>query len=156
MKKLFAAIAAVLLFGACGGGGNGKFNYRGLSMELPYHVFCDSLRARGFAVDSAKGGDNFVVMTDSTVDYTVLVAYKDDKLTAVKEDHTAASNDSTRQLWQQYRDQFEKELGAWPDCPVLKDDYKIARFDARTGFITVTLKNTYTPTMSILYVPAAE
>ena len=48
---------------------------------------------------------------------------------------------------------LEKELGAWPDCPMLKDDHKIANFDATDGIISVILENTYRPTLSVRYTP---
>ena len=38
-----------------------------------------------------------------------------------------------------------------PDCPMLKDDHKIANFDASDGFISVILENTYKPTLKVLY-----
>ena len=31
------------------------------------------------------------------------------------------------------------------------DDHKIAKFEADGGFITVTLENTYKPTLTVLY-----
>ena len=49
------------------------------------------------------------------------------------------------------RDGLEKELGAWPDCPVLKEDHKEANFDAGEGLISVLLENTYTPTLTVRY-----
>jgi hypothetical protein len=88
--------------------------------------------------------------------YRVLVAFKDEKLMAVKENYVVSSNDSTRQLWQQLRDGLEKELGAWPDCPILKDDHKVANFDSGDGFISIVLENTYTPTLSVQYTPKAQ
>jgi len=59
-------------------------------------------------------------------------------------------------MWQQLRDGFEKELDAWPDCPMLKDNHKIANFDTSTGFISVVLQNTYRPTLTVQYQPKKE
>ena len=69
----------------------------------------------------------------------------------IQETYELSTNDSTRNLWQQLRDNLEKELDAWPNCPVLGDDHKVAKFETEGGFITVTLKNTYTPTLNVLY-----
>ena len=53
MKKIILALMAIVALGACSGGEK-DLKYRGLSMALPFQTFCDSLTARGFAVDSAK------------------------------------------------------------------------------------------------------
>ena len=128
------------------------FNYRGLPMSLSMNQFVDSMLARGFAVDSAASDSGrFVVMASSNVTYRVLIAYVDEKVKVVQEQYTASRNDSTRQLWQQIHDHLEKELGAWPDCPVLKEDHKIANFDATEGIISVILENTYKPTLTVRY-----
>jgi hypothetical protein len=34
---------------------------------------------------------------------------------------------------------------------MLKDDHKVAKFELESGFVTITLKNTYTPTLNVLY-----
>jgi hypothetical protein len=34
---------------------------------------------------------------------------------------------------------------------MLKDDHKIAKFELDGGFITITLENTYTPNLFVLY-----
>jgi len=83
--------------------------------------------------------------------YRLMLAQKNGKLQALQENYKVSTNDSTRQLWQQMRDQFEKELGAWPNMPKHGDDHKIAKFEAEGGFITLTLENTYTPTLQVLY-----
>lgn len=36
---------------------------------------------------------------------------------------------------------------------MLKDDHKIANFDATDGIISVILENTYRPTLSVRYTP---
>ena len=113
--------------------------------------------ARGFAVDSAASDSGrTVVLANPAEPYRVLVAFDGDKLQAVQENYVVSSNDSTRMLWQQLRDGLEKELGAWPDCPMLKEDHKIANFDASDGFISVILENTYTPTLTVQYTPKKE
>lgn len=155
MKKLLAALTVGMVLCACGGGGGKPLTYRGLSMELPFQAFCDSMTARGFAIDSAKTDSAFslVVMGSPEVAYRLLLAQENGRLKALQENYTASANDSTRQLWQRLRDDFERQLGSWPNCPILKDDHKVAKFEAEGGFVTVTLKNTYTPTLSVLYEP---
>lgn len=133
------------------------FNYRGLSFQLTTSQLVDSMLARGFAVDSAASDSGrIVVLAKSGERYRVLVAYNGDKLQAIQENYSMSTNDSTRQMWQQLRDGLEKELNAWPDCPMLKDDHKIANFDASNGIISVTLENTYRPTLNVRYTPKAE
>ena len=151
MKKIFLTMAAMALICACSSEVE-PLKYRGLSMGMPASQFIDSLVARGFAVDSAHSDSGSLsVLTSETATYKMLVAYRNDTLTAVQENYTASDNDSTRQLWQQLRDDFEQELGTWPNCPKLGDDHKIAKFETEAGFITITLKNTYTPTLQLFY-----
>ena len=83
--------------------------------------------------------------------FRLMLAQKDGILLALQENYKISTNDSTRHLWQQLRDDFEKELGAWPNCPILKDDHKVAKFETDGGFVTLTLENTYRPTFSVLY-----
>ena len=80
-----------------------------------------------------------------------MLAQKDGQLLALQENYTLSTNDSTRRFWQQLRDDFEKELGSWPNMPKHGDDHKIAKFETDGGFITLTLENTYKPTLSVLY-----
>jgi len=151
MKKIFCWMAAIALMCACGSEVQ-PLKYRGLSTALPAQQFVDSLLARGFVVDSAHSDSGRVaVLTSSAVTYKLLVAYEKNRLKAVQENYEASDNDSTRQLWQQLRDDFEKELGTWPNCPKLGDDHRVAKFETDGGFITVTLKNTYKPTLQLLY-----
>ena len=96
-------------------------NYRGLSMGMSFKAF------------------------------HLVLAQQNDTLKMIQETYELSTNDSTRNLWQQIRDGLEKELNAWPNCPVLGDDHKVAKFETDGGFITVTLKNTYTPTLNVLY-----
>ena len=83
--------------------------------------------------------------------YRVLVAYENDEIRAIQENYHLSTNDSTRRLWQQLRDGLEKELDAWPNCPILKDDHKKADFETDGGFVSVILENTYKPTLMVLY-----
>lgn len=133
------------------------FNYRGLPLSLTSTQFVDSMLARGFAVDSvASDSGKTVVFASKDVKYRVLMAFTGDKIAAVQENYSFSTNDSTRHLWQELRDGLEKELGAWPNCPILKDDHKVAKFDASDGLITVILENTYKPTLSVRYDPKKE
>ena len=154
MKKLvFALMAVAAMCVACQeSSAPVNFNYRGLAFTLPVSQFVDSMMARGFAVDSAASDSgNNVVLASPAKHYRVLAAFKGEKLMVVQETYNLSTNDSTRQMWQEIRDGLEKELGAWPDCPILKDDHKEANFDAGEGLISVLLENTYTPTLTVRY-----
>ena len=152
MKKIIVAVMALVALGACSGEQK-QFAYRGLPLDLPVKAFVDSLTARGFAVDSAKSDSAFntIVMGNPAEKYRLVLAQHDGKLVALQENYKLSTNDSTRQLWQQMRDDFEKELGSWPNMPKHGDDHKIAKFETDGGFITLTLENTYTPTLQVLY-----
>lgn len=153
MKKLVFALVAVAALCACQkSSAPVDFNYRGLAFTLPVSQFVDSMAARGFAVDSAASDSgNNVVLASPAEHYRVLAAFKGEQLMVIQETYNLSTNDSTRQMWQEIRDGLEKELGAWPDCPVLKDDHKEANFDAGEGLISVLLENTYTPTLTVRY-----
>ena len=152
MKKLLVAFVACILIVSCSSEKK-EFSYRGLSMALPFQTFIDSLQQRGYAVDSAKTDSAFtrVVMARTGDHYRLMLAQQDGKLQALQENYTLSTNDSTRRFWQQLRDDFEKELGSWPNMPKHGDDHKIAKFETDGGFITLTLENTYKPTLSVLY-----
>lgn len=164
MKKLLYSLMCLACCGiiaatltACGEEKKAPFNYRGLAFTLPTSQFVDSMLSRGFAVDSiASDSGRTVVFANPSEPYRVLIAFSEQKLQAVQETYLFSSNDSTRAMWQELRDGLEKELGAWPDCPILKDDHKIANFDAATGIISVILENTYTPTLTVRYTPKQE
>jgi hypothetical protein len=152
MKKILIALVAFAALCACNSEKK-EFSYRGLSMGLPFQTFIDSLQQRGFFIDSAKTDSNFqmVVMGSDAVRYRLVIAQKTGQVVALQENWELHSNDSTRNLWQQMRDDFEKDLGAWPNMPKHGDDHKIAKFEAEGGFITLTLENTYKPTLSVRY-----
>lgn len=149
---MILAVLAVTMLCACSSGEK-DLKYRGLSMALPFQTFVDSLQQRGFAVDSAKTDSAFtrVVMANPTANYRLMLAQKGGVLQALQENYKISTNDSTRQLWQQMRDDFEKQLGTWPNMPKHGDDHKVAKFETDGGFITLTLENTYTPTLQVLY-----
>ncbi|WP_028902526.1 MULTISPECIES: hypothetical protein [unclassified Prevotella] len=153
MKKLLVAAMAIVALCACGNGEKQSLNYRGLSMGMPFKTFCDSLTARGFAIDSAHSDSDFtrVSMYNPNLNYRLMLAQKNDTLKALQENYYISTNDSTRKMWQQLHDEFEKQIGAWPN--MLKDgkDHRIAKFEDKGGFITLTLENTYKPTLSVLY-----
>ena len=152
MKKILVAIVAIAALCACNSEKK-DLSYRGLSMGLPFQTFIDSLQQRGFFVDSAKTDSAFqmVVMGNDAVRYRLVIAQKDGQVAALQENWNLQSNDSTRQLWQKMRDDFEKELGAWPNMPKHGDGHKIAKFEGEGGFITLTLENTYKPTLTVRY-----
>ncbi len=153
MKKILVAVMALVALCACNSGEKKDLAYRGLSMGLPFQTFIDSLAARGFAIDSAKTDSAFqmVVMGSDAVRYRLVIAQKDGQVAALQENWNLHYNDSTRKLWQQMRDEFEKELGAWPNMPKHGDDHKVAKFEGEGGFITLTLENTYRPTLAVRY-----
>ena len=152
MKRIILALMAIVALGACSGGEK-ELKYRGLSMALPFQTFIDSLTARGFAVDSAKTDSAFtrVVMVKPNELFRLMLAQKNGQLLALQENYKISTNDSTRQMWQQLRDDFEEELDSWPNMPKHGDDHKVAKFETAGGFITLTLENTYTPTLQVLY-----
>lgn len=152
MKKILVAVMVFVALCACDSEKK-DFAYRGLSMTLPFQTFIDSLQQRGFAIDSAKTDSAFqmVVMGSDAVRYRLVIAQKDGQVAALQENWALNSNDSTRTLWQQMHDDFEKEIGAWPNMSKHGDDHKIAKFEAPGGFITLTLENTYKPTLSVRY-----
>ncbi len=151
MKKLVFALVAVVALFACQEE-KAPFNYRGLAFTLPVQQFVDSMMARGFAVDSAASDSGKTVVLSSPAEhYRVLAAFSGEKLMAIQETYNLSTNDSTRQMWQELRDGLEKELDAWPDCPILKDDHKEANFDTGDGLISILLENTYTPTLTVRY-----
>lgn len=153
MKRLLFAVVASVAFMACTQQ-QARFNYRGLPFTLTTQQFTDSMTARGFAVDSAASDSGrTLVYAKAGEHYRVLMAYEQDAMKVVQETYALSTNDSTRRLWQQLRDGLEQELGAWPDCPILKDDHKVANFDATDGIVSVILENTYKPTLTVRYTP---
>ena len=87
MKKLFVAVVAIAALCACGSGEKKYLDYRGLSMGMPFKTFCDSLMARGFAIDSAKTDSDFatVSMFNPNLNYRIMMAQKNDTLVALQE-----------------------------------------------------------------------
>ena len=153
MRNIFVAVVAFMALCACSNGEKKALDYRGLSMSTPFKTFCDSLAARGFVVDSAKTDSDFsrVSMVNPAEKYRLMIAQHNDTIDALQENYLISTNDSTRKMWQQIRDDFEKSIGAWPNMLKDGDDHRIAKFEAEGGFITVTLENTYKPTLSVLY-----
>ena len=153
MKNIFVALVAFLALCACGNGEKKALEYHGLSMSTPFKTFCDSLAARGFVIDSAKTDSDFsrVSMVNPAEKYRLMIAQHNDTIDALQENYLISTNDSTRKMWQQIRDDFEKSIGAWPNMLKDGDDHRIAKFEAEGWFITVTLENTYKPTLSVLY-----
>jgi len=153
MKKLILFFAIMAMLIACSEDKK-PFNYRGLPLALSTTQFVDSMLARGFVVDSAASDSGkLVVFASPQLKYRVLMGFAGEKVAAVQEKYYLSTNDSTRQMWQEIRDRLEKELGSWPDCPMLKDDHKVANFDAADGIISVVLENTHKPTLMISYMP---
>ena len=155
MKKLVLSLMALVALCACEKE-HAPFNYRGLAFDLPVNQFVDSMIARGFAVDSAASDSGrTVVLANPAEHYRVLAAFNEQQLQVIQETYQMSTNDSTRNMWQQLRDGLEKELNAWPDCPILKDDHKEANFDTGDGLISILLENTYKPTLTVRYTKKA-
>jgi len=152
MKKILVAVVAFLALCACSSEPQ-YLTYRGLSMGMPFKAFYDSLTNRGFAIDSARSDSDLtnVVMKNPGELYHLVLAQQNDTLKMVQETYELSTNDSTRNLWQKFRDETEKELGTWPNMPKRGDDHKVAKFETDGGFITITLLNTYKPTLTVLY-----
>lgn len=150
MKKLlFAAFAALAL---CSCNGEREYlDYNGLSMGLPAGQFIDSIKARGFVVDTLHSSDDLLVFTHPGETFTLAVAKDTAGIVAVEETYSASYNDSTRQLWQEKRDRYAEELDMMPGVPHHGDDHKEAIFDTRKGALTVLLQNTYTPTLIVRF-----
>ena len=104
MKRLVLFAAAVAALFACSKE-KAPFNYRGLPMNMPLTQFMDSLQMRGFVVDTAASdsGKTWVLKNES-VPYHVLLAFKGEKLLLAQENYTMSTNDSTRDAWQELRD----------------------------------------------------
>ena len=152
MRKLLYVFVALMAFAACTSE-RAPFNYRGLPFTLTTTQLIDSMQARGFVFDSvASDSGRTAVFAKSGVPYRVLIAFAGEKLRAIQETYSLSTNDSTRRLWQELRDGLEKELDAWPDCPMLKEDHKVANFDATDGLISVILENTYRPSLTVRYI----
>ena len=98
MKKIFVAIVAVVALCACSSDPV-YLNYRGLSMGLPFKTFCDSLMARGFAVDSAHSDSAMtnVVMVKPGELYHLVMAQQNDTLKMIQESYPTASTVSMLQ-----------------------------------------------------------
>ena len=152
MKKILVVVVTFLALCACSSEPD-YLNYRGLSMGMPFKAFYDSLTNRGFALDSARSDSDLtnVVMRNPGELYHLVLAQQNDTLKMIQETYELSTNDSTRNLWQQIRDETEKELGTWPNMPKRGDDHKVAKFETDGGFITITLLNTYKPTLTVLY-----
>ncbi len=156
MKKIVLFVAAVAALFACQEQ-RAPFNYRGLAFTLPVSQFVDSMLARGFAVDStASDSGRTVVLASPAEHYRVLAAFRGEELLTIQETYNLSTNDSTRHMWQELHDGLEKELDAWPDCPILKDDHKEANFDTGDGIISVLLENTYTPSLTVRYTKKSD
>lgn len=156
MKKVAFLFVSMLMMFACSKNERAPFNYRGLPLALNATQFVDSMQARGFVVDSAASDSGHtVVFASDQQKYRVLMAFSGEKVNAVQETYMLSTNDSTRRFWQEIRDGLEKEYG-WPDCPMLKDDHKIANFDASDGIISVILENTYKPMLTVKYSPKQQ
>ena len=149
MKKLLFAVMALITVCACQEGERQYLQWRGLSMGMPYRQFADSLAARGYVQDTAQSTPQVARFTHPDAHYLLSIAQQADTILVIEEFYTASSNDSTRNLWQQLRDQWAKELDCMPGCPKLGDDHKIAQFETKKGVVNITLKNTYKPTLTL-------
>ena len=99
MKKILVAFVAFAALCACSSGEKKYLDYRGLSMGLPFKTFCDSLIARGFAIDSAKTDSLFTntVMVKEGELYHLVLAQERDTLKMLQETYNLSTNVSGRQ-----------------------------------------------------------
>lgn len=155
MKKIVLAAMALVLICSCSGERE-YLDYRGLSMGLPYKSFADSLSKQGYAADTLASTGNVYVWYKAGETFTVAISQHNDTIDAIQERYAATYNDSTRILFQDLRDKFEKELSVRPYLPIRGDDHKVAQFESTKGTLTLILENTYTPSLSILYETATK
>lgn len=155
MKKIVLAAMALVFICSCSGE-RGYLDYRGLSMGMPYKAFADSLSGRGFAVDTLASTGSTAVWFKPGEMFTVSVSQHNDTIDVIQESYAATYNDSTRNLFSELRDKFERELNVRPYLPVRGDDHKVARFESTKGTLTLMLENTYTPSLSVLYETATK
>lgn len=151
MKKLLVVLIGVVALCACQESKRGHLSWRGLPLSLKASQFADSLAKRGFAIDTTQSTKMLSVFTNPQEHYVLALNHYSDSITDVLEQYHATYNDSTAKLWQTMRDQFEKELGVWPDMRHRVELHKEAVFETPKGTIILTLLNTYTPTLTVRY-----
>ncbi len=151
MKKILVAIGAVVALFACSGE-RGYLDYRGLPMNMSAKAMGDSVIDRGFMLDSnlTDSGASYVLYSNE-VNYRLGIYYNNDTIHDIVESYTATYNDSTSELWQHMRDSVNDLQGRMPFMKHRADLHKEAVFQTDKGTITVTLLNTYSPTMDIRY-----
>ena len=151
IRKCIIGLVSAAMLAACSAT-DGSADYCGLSLSMSCEALVDSLRGRGFAVDSQLCSDDVVVLAQSwRPAFKLSIKHNGSAVDLLQESYSASKNDSTRQLWQQVRDSLEQAYGTWPNAPVLKDDHKEAQFEHNGCRVLVLLRNTYKPTMTVVY-----
>jgi len=150
MKKLLICLTALVVLCACNSE-RGYLDYRGLPMNMSAKAMCDSFIERGFVIDSAlcDSGSTYVLTSDKET-FRLDIHYVNDTITDILESYEATNNDSTSTAWQQKRDQMEEEI-CRPYMTHRADLHKEAVFQTDKGTITLTLLNTYSPTLTVHY-----
>ncbi|UKK51659.1 hypothetical protein L6472_03480 [Prevotella sp. E13-17] len=149
MKKLLFACAALLMLCACGK--REYMAYEGLSLDMPTSQFVDSMKARGLVIDTANtDGVVISLVKPGSKAYNLSIQNNNDTILVIQETFSATTNDSTRQLWQQKRDQYA-ELYGMPDYKSKGEDRKEAVWKGDKGQLVISLANTYTPTLTVYF-----
>ena len=153
-RNILCLMAAALVMAACAGGEREYLNFHGLPMNTPFQAFVDSLKQRGYQVDTARSDSAYakLYIIDATQHVTVDVATDTLGISYIIEEYTATYNDSTRQLYPVFYRQFQNELGGKPWLRAGGgDDHKEAVFETEKGILEVNLKNTNYPMLQIVY-----
>ena len=150
MRKLLFAFAVVAMICACSGERQ-YLSYRNLPMNMSAKAMCDSLLQRGLVFDSTlTDSGRTYVLQNAEEHYRLDIVYNNDTISDVLEQYAASYNDSTSELWQQMRDKMAAEITT-PFLTHRADLHKEAVFQTDKGTITLTLLNTYTPTLTVRY-----
>lgn len=151
MRKLILGMfAALMMLSSCGSGEREYLEYRGLSLGMLASTFRDSLLNRGYEIDSSLTDDITYVFNNKEIHCRLDVLHMKDTITDVLESFRASYNDSTSHLWQAMHDEFQKEFG-WPNMLHNSDIHREAVYRTGRGGLTLTLLNTYAPTLTVRY-----
>jgi hypothetical protein len=150
MKKLLFAMMALVTLCACKGERE-YLDFRGLSMGLSAKVMCDSLKQKGFELDTTLTDEQTIVMNNAKELCRLDIVQHNDTITDMIESYSATYNDSTTEIYQRLHKEFT-ELYGWANMKHNADLHKEAAFQTGgKGKLTLILHNTYTPTLSIHY-----
>ncbi len=149
MKKLLFAMMALVTLCACKGERE-YLDFRGLSMGLSAKVMCDSLKQKGFELDTTLTDEQTIVMNNAKELCRLDIVQHNDTITDIIESYAATYNDSTTGIYKRLHKEFT-DLYGWANMKHDADLHKEADFRTGKGGLTLILHNTYTPTVSIHY-----